>query len=551
MRPYLNNKCSLYLSDTGGQLEFQELLPLLVAGRAIFVFVFPLNLSLDKPVRVSYRKNKAKGGGVKHCNVYTSSLTIKDSFLQTLASIDSMEAFVDPSIAKHNPYVFVVGTHKDRLVEAMGSEEKADQRISEIDSQLKALIQEHKYEDLVVYADRSESRIIFPVDNTHDGEVFIEIRARVMELIHSSDEFRIEFPLSYLLASLDLEASQQPFIKRREFARDVLKYGIESKDIDHLLQFLHSRIGQIRYFPKVKEIKEVIVREPQVLYNLVTCLIVQSFLSQAMTMAKHSERQKGIYTINSFEVDEFQSFSSYLTPKQVIELLRELRIVAPFHDQKARVEKYFIPCVLNHLQESPEGDESSLVQPLAVTFECGHCPKGMFGVLLHYLVTKRRRLEWSLDIQKIFKDQVSFEVGPYGDVITLRFCTTHLQVSCHPVEVAQRKKAFSLEWICNAIRFTLASGIEQATMSLHYDKKKTRHAFGLVCGECRACHKVLDPDLERSGTQHMISMCSQQGYQSIPQPGSYWFGSKYNVDTHQLCMMWFLCFCSHSNLLFP
>ena len=515
--PFLNNKCTLYLSDTGGQIEFQELLPLLVAGRAIFVFLFPLNLSLDKPVRVSYRK-KVKDGGVEHCNEYTSSLTIRESFLQTMASIDSMEAFVDPSIAKHNPYVFVVGTHKDCLVKDLGSEEMADQRIAEVDSQLKALIQEHKYEDLVIYADTSKSRVIFPVDNTRDDEVFNKIRARVSDLVRSSDEFRIQFPLSYLLASLDLEASHQPFIRRQEFARDVLQYGIESDDIDHLLQFLHSRIGQIRYFPKVKE---TIVRKPQALFNLVTCLIVQSFLSQTLTMSMHSERQKGIYEMNSFNVDEFLSFSSYLTPEDVIELLKELRIVAPFHDKKARVEKYFFPCVLNHLEESPRSEESSPVQPLAVMFECGHCPKGMFGVLLHYLVTKKKGLEWSLDIQKIFKEQVSFEVGPYGDIITLKFCTTHMQVSCHPVEVTQRESAFSLLRICNAVRFTLASGIEQATVSLHYDKKKTQHAFGLVCGECGTSHKVM----ERGG-HHMISKCSQHGYQSVPQPGSYWFGCK-------------------------
>ena len=45
----------------------------------------------------------------------------------------------DPSIAKHKPYVFIVGTHKDCLVNELG-EDNACTIIAEIDSQLKSLI---------------------------------------------------------------------------------------------------------------------------------------------------------------------------------------------------------------------------------------------------------------------------------------------------------------------------------------------------------------------------------------------------------------------------
>ena len=157
-----------------------------------------------------------------------------------------------------------------------------------------------------------------------------------MDLLHSRDEFRIQFPLSYLLASLHLQDSSKPFIKRSDFAKDVLQYGIEEEDIDHLLQFLHTRIGQIRHFP-LEEIKEIIVKEPQALYNLVTYLITKSFISRSVTMKEYSEVQRGIYSLESFDVEEFLSQSEFLTPKQVIHLLKELRIVAPFYD-RAKLE---------------------------------------------------------------------------------------------------------------------------------------------------------------------------------------------------------------------
>ena len=506
-----NKKCTLYISDTGGQIEFQEILPLLVAGRAIFIFVFPLHIDLDKPVKVCYRM-KMKDE-VNSSNAFISSLTIKDSFLQTLASIDSMES----STNEQKSHVFVVGTHKDLLIKKLGDEE-AEKKIRNIDSEIKSLVENHGYQDLVLYNDKNSHQVLFDVDNTTKNSIFQKIRSHVMNLM--SRKFEIEFPLSYLLASLELDQHYKtPFITRKEFVERVAAYKIEEKDVDHLLKFLHG-IGQICHFP-IESIKETIVREPQALYNVVTKIIIRSFLREPVSMADFSEEQKGIYSLDAFKMDE-----SYLTPKEVTSLLKELRIVAPF-TSKAGVEKYFIPCILNHLKESPENDKSSPVQPLAVMFECGHCPKGIFGVLLHYLVIKGGRLEWRLNIKKIFREQVSFEVGPYGDVITLKFCTTHLQVSYHPVEVAWRDSSFSLEGICNAVRSTLALGIEQATVSLHYDKEKTQHAFGLVCGECGACLKVME-----SRGHHMISKCSQQGYQSMPQPGSYWFGCKLNAATN-------------------
>ena len=513
------DKRSLYISDTGGQVEFQELLPLLIAGRAVFVFVFPLHIDMNQHMTVSYRMKV--GDEVKHSNVYTSSLTIKESFLQTLASVDSMEAFGDPSIAKHNPYVFAVGTHKDCLISGLGND-NAERKIAEINNNIKVLVEEHKYEDLVVYADKAENQVLFAVDNTNESSIFQEIRSRIMELIHR-DEFRIRFPVNYLLASLKLEESTVPFIKREDFTRDVAQFGIEESDIDHLLQFLHSRIGQIRYFADVEELKGLIVREPQSLYNLVSCLIVQSFLSQSVTMAQHSEIQKGIYSFSSLYTKELCSHSEHITPKELISLLKQLRIIAPFYDSKAKVEKYFIPCVLNHLNESPHEEKSSTVQSLVMSFDQGHCPKGLFGVLLHTILTnKEKRLDWNLDISKIFKDQVSFKVGPYRDVVTIKFCTTHIEVALNPVFLPQRSGPSTLKEICVIVRSTVQSGIEQATRDLHYNKVKTRHSLGVMCSKCGTSHEVMVVD------DRQTVVCSKE-YCPLPESGCFWFGGKYFI----------------------
>ena len=239
-------------------------------------------------------------------------------------------------------------------------------------------------------------------------------------------------------------------------------------------------------------------------------------------MSKHSEVQKGIYSVDSFKLDRSLSYGGSITPEQVIQLLKELRIVAPFFDQKAGLEKYFIPFVLNHLLEPPKEVQKSIVQPLAITFDCGHCPKGVFGVLIHCLMTSdSRRMEWNLDVSSIFRDQVSFQVGLYGDIVTLKFCTTYLEVRCRPIEVTPRDKALSVKKICNTVRYELASSIEEARISLRYSSEKMRLSFGLMCKDCSVSHKVL-----KDGTIHMISDCSQQRYNPLPDSGSFWFGCK-------------------------
>ena len=155
----------MYISDTGGQIEFQEILPLLVAGRAIFIFVFPLHIDLDKPVKVCYRM-KMKDE-VNSSNAFISSLTIKDSFLQTLASIDSMES----STNEQKSHVFVVGTHKDLLIKKLGDEE-AEKKIRNIDSEIKSLVENHGYQDLVLYNDKNSHQVLFDVDNTCKDKKF-------------------------------------------------------------------------------------------------------------------------------------------------------------------------------------------------------------------------------------------------------------------------------------------------------------------------------------------------------------------------------------------
>ena len=92
---------SLYLTNTGGQIEFQEVLPLLVSGPSMFFFTFRLDRNLSEQYIVEYEFSD----GTKALP-YKSTLSTIDSIYQTLASISAMGTFVYEDLHKTRSLLF-------------------------------------------------------------------------------------------------------------------------------------------------------------------------------------------------------------------------------------------------------------------------------------------------------------------------------------------------------------------------------------------------------------------------------------------------------------
>ena len=46
-----------------------------------------------------------------------------------------------------------------------------------------------------------------------------------------------------------------------------------------------------------------------------------------------------------------------------------------------------IPSVLNHVPSSAFEERKTDIAPLCICFQLGHCPQGLFGVLISHLVS--------------------------------------------------------------------------------------------------------------------------------------------------------------------
>ena len=483
---YLKKSYSLYLRDTGGQVEFQEMIAVLIYGPSIFFFVFRLDRDFQSKFIIKYRVSESES-----TNRYTSSITTEEALLQCLASVFAMDTSSGKvGVKTHKPLVFVVGTHKDKLGPS------ADKKIIELNKHIDGLLLRSGFQGLVLYADKGKCQVMFTVDNTSESdEDLAVIRSKVHRLICGREEFTIEYPMSYLLFCLELENIKCSVLSLDECTSIAAKYGIVGDQVSHLLQFLHLRVGIIQYFDE-DGLRHIVVKEPQVLFNRVTNLIIRTFSCEALTTIEQKDFEKGIVTASVFK--NVVGKEGGISCKEFLKLLVHLRIITPYPSTNPgdQEERYFIPCVLNHVQESRGEDLHTNILALCVKFECKHCPKGLFGVLVTHLMTPVPHEEsdshtsFTLIQDKIFKDQVSFEVHSTGvcDEMSLKAYPSHLEVLFFP-EISEDRDT-SIEEVCSNVRRVLETSISRSLVNLHYNKDIVKPVMCLRCDHCSEPHPV-------------------------------------------------------------
>ena len=489
---------SLYLTNTGGQMEFQEVLPLLVSGPSMFFFTFRLDRNINQRYVIEYELSEGK-----KAEPYTSTLSIVEGLLQTLATIAAMGTFVykglQRSKAPLRPKVFIIGTHKDQL-----DRKTADEYVAKVDQQLQKAIEETAhYDNLIEFA--SPTQLIFAVDNFSESDTdFKNIRLAVERVI-VRNEFQMTSPAHWLIFSLTLR-KLKPYVVSFEQCLEIARQcGLQDNEVTEALHFIHSKMGLIRYF-RYEDVKDLVVIHPQFLFDKVTELIVDTFTFEKIGKSKMNKfKQKGIFSLSEFETVSSRS-STDIRPFQFAKLLEKLRIAAPFQMHGERM--YFFPCVLAHAMETAIQQLMLAATPipqLIVTFECGYCPKGLAGALIKYLMANEMQscYSWEIFTDKIYRNQVSFHVGPL-DTIVVKITPTYLEIVCIPNgKVRNREQKCPIAKICSEVREAVEAGIRQVTSDINYIN--AQHGLTFRC-ECKGDHPA---SLKYLGTSPYILYCGK------------------------------------------
>ena len=142
----------IYIIDSGGQPQFQELLPIFMSGPSAFLLTFSLAVPLDAVYEVHFTDKNGERED------YPTNMRVRDVLIQSLASIRCTCSYQTngEERVEVKPRVIFMATMRSLM---------SNEEIAAIDKQVKCLVE--PFSDLIVY---NGSGVLFPVDSfTGDG----------------------------------------------------------------------------------------------------------------------------------------------------------------------------------------------------------------------------------------------------------------------------------------------------------------------------------------------------------------------------------------------
>jgi GTPase SAR1 family protein len=461
---------TIYLKDTGGQPEFQELLPALVSGPSLYFLFFRLDQDLNKKYLVQYQ-HPTSGRLIEP---FEASFTMKEALLQFLASIASTRSYTKiEDKAPILPKVLFIGTHKDRL--------RSKRLLKKIDQELQQAVckTDAFKEGMIEFA--TKDNLILAIDNFSEGEEDVQSIRDVVERIGVRGEvYSVQTPYSWLLFSIILRKQHKRILSLDTCMEIAKKCRIDTlEELQNALWFLHHNTGVVRYFQNVLTLKDVVIVDPQYIFDKLTELIVNTLTFEEIGKPQYDEFiKKGIFSCDVLQ--KLTTESDGLDGEKFKALLEYLHIVAPI-EEGGKTIKYFAPCALTHAKIAPPISLSKCKIPsILLTFGSGYCPKGIFGSLVVKLLDKDKcsEFEWALEEDHIYRDQLSLSVGPF-DSFQFRVSATFIQVDLID-SLSPPSRSVSLEAVCYDVRHCIEKSIEFVSKKLHYTHKAA-HSLAFLC----------------------------------------------------------------------
>lgn len=482
-RKGLNNIRLVYFVDTGGQPQFQEILPNFIKCD---VNLLVHNLSQDLLHRPDF-------------NYVTNGKRFFIPEHMKLSNIDIIEQSVRSITSNARPYakpsVAMVGTFKDKC-NPLTYEDMLKEKSRIINERLKPYLSGRGKCELFSPKHTTEQRI-FAIDGSLEG--WNSNIDTLDKLKHFIDEYAakksIDVPIKYyifieiLKAHATKEGLEYLTLQKCEEITRTSCISMTQDDIVKALE-LFDECNVILYFPKV--LKHIAFIKPGFLFSLVTELIVASFQCKfdPLSQERFHFQQTGIFSRSILRDIPSLQLSGDFTQQDFLNLMEDLFIIAP----SSQAGCYFMPCVLPLEDSSGVSKELADIRecmkdgnidgPLVISFAHKISPRGLFCAILVALV---KNSSWKLSTlsEGVYRRRnlVEFEVfhqagrhsGCSGKVIIFdKGSKLEIYTTCD-------------RDTCSSIRETIHSAFDSASKSLGYDK-----VFDSIGLPCRKCPKSVD-----------------------------------------------------------
>ena len=463
-------KAWLYISDTGGQPKFHELLPTFVRHVSAVAFFVKLNEKFSSRPMIAYYS----GEGTSICEPYQSSQTnleVIQSCLQAMQTRCIVEGSTEC------PELFFVGTHRDL--------ENADEPLESKNAQLvKLLRQDHVFaKHLAYYSLGKTDQLIFPVNaqepSTEDEKVVEKFRQSVMEKCRKHQR---KIPIRwFVLESLLQELADNGVISYGKCLEVADRLGMDEPRLRAALEYL-VQLNMFEFFPDV--LSKVVFTTSQVLLTKMTELIEFAHIllnidqsHSACTSEDQEFRDHGYISEKFLKQKRFSShyIDGLFEAKDLLKLLENRLVVT-----KQSKDTYIMTAALPELSSEKVNDHRVTVSqmsthvPIAVHYPSCLFPIGIFTSLVSHLQTKSSwKILMNEDTGKpecLYKNCIDFVIDTAEVSADVALIYTHPWIELHACIYGEKSQAHILERM-------LFDGLEHAAEVQKYTHIVPKLAF--------------------------------------------------------------------------
>ena len=431
------------IADIGGQPAFLEMLPSLTIGPALYLVFVKLLQGLTSRYPVAFKCKDGRGSKLCKNYTYTSEEVIFTA-LSSIACFGNSDEEVERYVTKIDDdkrissLAVLVGTFSDEI--------KDERELNDTDSQLKKQLEVTDFfKDGLIY-----SKSFLRVNNYSAGENEIKDHRALLQNILEKKFHKYNIPTRWLTLSICLKLLARKEKRHEVSFDDCIKLGDRlgmKKDMVRVaLQFLHKYMGLVIYFPKNKDLKNVVICDPQVVFSSISELIFDIYDPRNMyiTEAQHDHFVKtGCFSPQDIKTmdKKTKSTKKLLSVDTLVKLLIHLNIIAlvPSSDsllaQEEKPDKtdsaerkkyYFLPAVLQTADLAllaKEENADQLPEPLCIRFKTGYLPLGFVCALSANLIAEGSYLQLipfnDGDQQVTYKNKMRFRFQGKFDIVVI------------------------------------------------------------------------------------------------------------------------------------
>ena len=310
---------------------------------------------------------------------------------------------------------------------------------------------------------------MFAIDNmTGDKKELEAVCERLRDIIiQEFDNFAI--PASWLMFGIFLRKMGKPTLNLWQCHK--IGARLKMRDTDEALWFLHHHVGTLMHFPDIEEIKDIVICDPQVVFDSVTDLILNSFtFNHVDKLASENFKRTGQFSLEDIQKTAKRLKCDILPQLKLLKLLEYLNIIAPIKSDGSSPQPdayqeeviYFMPAVLKHATKKELHVEQSHTDPVPVMihFKCGFVPVGVFCAMIASLVAQKDTLGWILqepeDGHTMCKNKATFRIN---GAFNITLISKPKRYEIHIARITTTDRA--LEKICQHVLETVCDILDQ------------------------------------------------------------------------------------------